>query len=385
MLFLLLMLVQLGPSNSGELRVSVADPAGQPLQSHVELVSEVNQVRERLETDARGLLVAPGLPFGRYRMVVARDGFAPFVTSVDVSSALPMTVRVSLALAGVQAQVTVRPEEPLLDPHQTDSVSRIGADMLRQRVAALPGRSLADLVNTQPGWLLEANGILHPRGSEYQTQFVVDGLPITDNRSPAFAPEIDADEVSAMSVLTGGYPAEYGRKLGGVVEVATSEQARRGLHGAATATVGSFATRGVDASLGYGWDRANVTMSASLAEPIATLILRSKRTSPTAERRHILPCTPSATSAMRIGPARFCGTAARGSTCRTNTCSRLRVNVRIEVLMKRPRSSPTSTSSRRFFSATFAAWFAICRRTSARMHRPRRSSLRKLVDFRSCT
>ena len=138
MLFLLLMLVQLGPSNSGELRVSVADPAGQPLQSHVELVSEVNQVRERLETDARGLLVAPGLPFGRYRMVVARDGFAPFVTSVDVSSALPRRFASALALAGVQAKVTVRPEEPLLDPHGTDSVSRIGADMLRQRVAALP-------------------------------------------------------------------------------------------------------------------------------------------------------------------------------------------------------------------------------------------------------
>ena len=63
---------------------------------------------------------------------------------------------------------------------------------MQQRTTALPGRALADLVNTQPGWLLEANGILHPRGSEYQTQYVVDGLPLTDNRSPAFAPELGA-------------------------------------------------------------------------------------------------------------------------------------------------------------------------------------------------
>ena len=89
----------------------------------------------------------------------------------------------------------------------------------------------SNVVNTAPGWLLEANGILHPRGSEYQVQYVVDGLPITDNRSPSFAPELDADGVHSMSILTGGYPAEYGRKLGGVIEVVTAANPRQGLHG----------------------------------------------------------------------------------------------------------------------------------------------------------
>ena len=68
----------------------------------------------------------------------------------------------------------------MLDPYQTTTLHRIGAEALQQRTTALPGRSLPDVVNTQPGWLLEANGILHPRGSEYQTQFVVDGLGIGD-------------------------------------------------------------------------------------------------------------------------------------------------------------------------------------------------------------
>ena len=50
-------------------------------------------------------------------------------------------------------------------------------------------------MNSQPGWLYEGNAVLHPRGSEYQTQFVVDGIPLTDNRSPSFGPEIEADDV----------------------------------------------------------------------------------------------------------------------------------------------------------------------------------------------
>lgn len=78
----------------------------------------------------------------------------------------------------------------------------------------MPGRSLQDLVNSQPGWLYEGNAVLHPRGSEYQTQFVVDGVPLTDNRSPSFGPEIEADDADSMSIYTAGIPAEYGRKMG---------------------------------------------------------------------------------------------------------------------------------------------------------------------------
>ena len=196
---------------------------------------------------------------------MTRDGFATFAGLIEVRSALPTEYLVTLSLAPLQAQVTVKPEDTLLDPHQTVTVNRIGADTIKQRMTALPGRSLPDLVNTQPGWLLEANGILHPRGSEYQTQYVVDGLPLTDNRSPAFAPEIGADDVHSMNILTGGYPAEYGRKLGGVIEVITVGQARRGFHGSVAGAAGSFATKSGDIIGAYGWERTTVSVSASLA------------------------------------------------------------------------------------------------------------------------
>lgn len=265
-LVLLLMLAQFSQSNTGELRLTVTDAASLPLQSAVELVSEANQIRESLETDPQGILVARRLPFGTYRVAVARDGFATFTGLVEVRSALPTDYHVTLGLAPLQTEVTVRAQDTLLDPHQTTTVHRIGAETLQQRTTTLPGRSLPDLVNTQPGWLLEANGILHPRGSEYQTQYVVDGLPLTDNRSPAFAPEIDADDVHAMNILTGGYPAEYGRKLGGVIEVVTAGAARRGLHGSLAASAGGFSTKAGDTVGEYGWQRTTLSVSAGLAE-----------------------------------------------------------------------------------------------------------------------
>jgi outer membrane cobalamin receptor len=266
MFVLMLAMAQSSQSNTGELRLTVTDSSGLALESRVELVSEANQLRELLDTDPQGTLIAKRLPFGTYRLAVTRDGFATFAGLVEIRSALPTDYRVTLGLAPLQTQVTVTAGETLLDSHQTTTVHRIGADTLQQRTTALPGRSLPDLVNTQPGWLLEANGILHPRGSEYQTQYVIDGLPLTDNRSPAFAPEIDADDVHAISILTGGYPAEYGRKLGGVIEVVTSGAAHRGLHGSLVASAGSFSTKSGDAIGGYGWERTTVILSAGVAD-----------------------------------------------------------------------------------------------------------------------
>jgi hypothetical protein len=265
LLVMLLAVPQFTQTNAGELRVVVTDAVGAPVESAIDLVSEANDVHETGVTDAHGTYIVRRLPFGSYRLTVTRSGFAPSSSLVSVRSALPQDVRVTLVPAPIHTQITVKAGETLIDARQTSTVQRIGADSLAQRTTALPGRSLPDLVNTQPGWLLEANGILHPRGSEYQTQFVVDGLPLTDNRSPAFAPEIGADDVHALSILTGGYPAEYGRKLGGVIEVVTASSARRGLHGSVSASGGSFATFGSDAQAEYGWERATLSARAGAA------------------------------------------------------------------------------------------------------------------------
>lgn len=256
---------QFGQSSTGELRLTVNDPTGQAVHATVLLVSEVNQVARSFRTDRQGTLVVKRLPFGRYRLEVARVGFSTYTGLLDVQSIVPLQHQVTLTLAPMETQVTVSPDETLLDVRQTSTVNRVGPETLQRRITALPGRSVSDVVNTQPGWLLEANGILHPRGSEYQVQYVVDGLPITDNRSPTFAPELDADDVHSMNILTAGYPAEYGRKLGGVVEVVTAGEAQQGLHGIIAASVGSFGTAVGSAVAQYGWRRSTIAVSGNLA------------------------------------------------------------------------------------------------------------------------
>jgi len=216
---------------SGEIRLTVNDATGLPLAASGVLTSDSSGTERTFETDTGGRFAFARLPFGAYRLVVHAPGFSPRTEIVDVRSALPREVRLSLALASITAAVDVTAQPMLVDAHRVGVSYDVASRQVREQQSSTPGRELLDLVNAQPGWLMEPNGVLHPRGSEYQTLFVVDGVPMEDNRSPAFAPELPDGEVEAISIITGTFPAEYGRKLGGVVDVTTSRDRRRGFHG----------------------------------------------------------------------------------------------------------------------------------------------------------
>jgi outer membrane receptor protein involved in Fe transport len=207
------------------------------------------------------------VPFGVYRLTVQRDGFAAHTAVVEVHSAVPRDIPVRLSVAVIESQVdvTATADRPLLDPGRTGVTFTIGAPQLEAHLSAVPGRRVLDLVDQQPGWLMEANGVLHPRGAEYQTLFVVDGVPMDENRSPAFAPDLQESEIQSMAVLTANFPAEYGRKLGGVVEVTTSRDARDGFHGTIDAAAGSFGAAGGSFSGTQGWARRALMIGVSAA------------------------------------------------------------------------------------------------------------------------
>jgi hypothetical protein len=236
----------------GELRLQVDDPAGAPLIAAVDLVSEINQLHRGALTDAAGQYAAQDLPFGLYRVRVSHEGFQTSTRVVRIGSGLPLRLAVVLGVAPIRTTVEVTDSATLVDPNRTSTINSIGSQAIAEHPGAQPGRGLLDLINGQPGWLYEANGVLHPRGSEYDVQFVVDGVPLNENRSPAFAPDFDSDDVESMRILTAGYPAEYGRKLGGVVELSSPKDTQAGLHGDATAGGGDFDSTNASASLVYG-------------------------------------------------------------------------------------------------------------------------------------
>src|ERR1700678_909427 len=261
---LLWALPTLAQSTTGELRLTVTDPAGLGVKSTVELVSQGAEYSQAFTTDSQGKLDAKRLPYGIYQVQIVAHGFAAVSEPVDIRSALPLDRTIQLQLAAVSESVKVTSADTLMDPNRPGSINELGAKKIEDRSTALPGRGIQDLVNSQPGWLYEGNAVLHPRGSEYQTQFVVDGIPLTDNRSPSFGPEAaEADDIQSLKIYTAGIPAEYGRKMGGVVEVNTLRSQLPGLHGNLTLFGGTYDTASASTQVQYTQGKNTFGVSAS--------------------------------------------------------------------------------------------------------------------------
>ncbi len=250
-------------ANKGELRLSVTDTTGHRLNAAVRVASRSNQYAGTFTTDPDGELDIQRLAFGIYSVDIRQNGFSNVLKMIEIRSSTPVRFAIVMKVASPDESVTVYSSDTLLALDQAGSTNTVGEKTIRDRIGSIPGRSIQDLVNSQPGWVYEGNAVLHPRGSEYQTQFVVDGIPLTDNRSPSFGPEIEADEVQSLSIYTAGIPAEYGRKMGGVIEVDTLQNAQAGLHGQLVLSGGSFASAATSAQAQYSFKRNSIGGSAS--------------------------------------------------------------------------------------------------------------------------
>ncbi len=190
------------------------------------------------------------LPFGWYTVSASAPEFHSANTQLQLRSALSVEVEITLSLATIEQTIEVSavPSQLTTDPQMRDYVSD---EQIRSFQSAQIARTGANLVSMQPGWILESNGVLHPRGSEYQTQWVVDGFPVTDNRSPAF---VVSPEPGGRAVVHGvdcRIPGGVRAELGGVIEVA-SEPPQPGFRSDFSLNGGSFGEVSASAVLGYG-------------------------------------------------------------------------------------------------------------------------------------
>jgi hypothetical protein len=144
-------LLLFGQSNSGELRLRVTDPSGFAVKTPIQIISEANQYQRILSTDDQGALT---LPYGMYQLQINLVGFAEVSQSVDVHSSIPTEHWIRLKVAAQSESVTVSAaNNTLINPEQAGAVNLVGSDSIQSRASSIPGRSIQDLVNSQPGWL----------------------------------------------------------------------------------------------------------------------------------------------------------------------------------------------------------------------------------------
>lgn len=227
----------------GTVQGTVKDPSGALVRdAKVTITQPLTGYKQTVQTDQTGGFKLVNIPFNTYKLQAEATGFQAAEQSIDLESTIPTAIELFLSLEGATAAVTVTADSAVLEQDRTSSDTDLNQTILERPMGAAPSRAIESMVASAPGFVTDDNGRMHPRGSESQVQYVIDGVPVTDNMSAIFSTSLDARTLRTVEVLTGGIPAEFGDKLAGVINVNT----RSGLEGPTQAGLslsgGSFST-----------------------------------------------------------------------------------------------------------------------------------------------
>lgn len=242
-IILLATLSSYGQSNTAIIRGTVTDKAGAVVAgAKVRLTNSITNYSQETVTDNQGAYRLVDVPFNEYRLAAESAGFEPASREVVVRSNLVQQLDVQLGVAPVKQEVTVSATSELLDAEKTAPSTVIDRNWILRFPSSQPSRSAEQIVATAPGWTEDANGRLHSRGIEYQVQYSVDGIPITDTIADTFAAAPDPRNFRSIEVTTANIRAEYGNKLAGIVDVTSRSGLEIPNTGSITLSGGSFNT-----------------------------------------------------------------------------------------------------------------------------------------------
>jgi outer membrane receptor protein involved in Fe transport len=175
-------------------------------------------------TDIDGEFYLINLPVATYDLSVQLIGYRP-EKRANVTVLLDLTTPVDVGLApatlAIDTFVTVVAERPLIQKDVTGSVETI----TRAELASLPNaRNVGNMLLQMAGTVRGSDGLLHVRGGRAsEVTYNVDGMPVQDQFVSRLGTRVSPDALEEISLASGGFTAEYGEALSGVVNMLTQE------------------------------------------------------------------------------------------------------------------------------------------------------------------
>jgi hypothetical protein len=220
---------------SGTILGTVKDPSGAALPgATVTLTNAGTGFTRTVTTDSSGEYTVPNVPTGQYNVVAELSGFRKVnLANVHVGVDQKVRVDMKMELGQLTEVVEIQAETPLV---QTSS-SELGTTVEEEQIRSLPlnGRNFVSLTRTVPGVLrgipgsnIDGAGSLAWRASAAfsangqrprDNNYMLDGVDNNETwlQTVVIFPAVEALEEFKLQTST--YSAEFGRSMGGVVNI----------------------------------------------------------------------------------------------------------------------------------------------------------------------
>jgi len=173
-------------------------------------------------TDVRGEYLVTNVPVGT---ITLSASYISYQTQqlTDVLVIIDQTVTMDFRLSTGHIEVG-----PVIIRSARPNIVRTGASsgevMDAEQISKLPVQSLADIVRMQTGIVTSPAYGQHLRGGRPdEVAYFVDGVPTSDPLYGYQAARVNPEATAEVVVISGGFDAEYGEAMSGIIQVITKE------------------------------------------------------------------------------------------------------------------------------------------------------------------
>jgi Carboxypeptidase regulatory-like domain len=255
-------------AESGALRGKLIGPDGQPMAAVAVLLrNDITGFKAETTSGADGTFQFLNIPFNPYELHVESRGYQTVHRPIDVRSSAPINVTLNMN-AALSESVTVdaEPGGATLETDTSTSHVDIDKSYIARAPATVASRAMEELITSTPGFAKDENGRFHFQGAHSQSEFVIDGQTISDQTGATFSNSIDPGIAQSMEVIYGNVPAEYGEKVGAVVNLTTKSGLSSPLKGDISGGVSRFGTHEGGAALSAGSNRFGLFASVNASD-----------------------------------------------------------------------------------------------------------------------
>jgi outer membrane receptor protein involved in Fe transport len=240
----------------------------------VMLLSDAGRDPREATTNAEGRFVFSQVAPEQYVVFVAVDGFEARRVVVSIAPREVRALSLALDVARLNVDVQVTAAGRLLPATHSPSSTMLTKERVeRMPVFARSGLPEA-IVTSAPGMIRGHDDFVHVRGEEIALNPIIDGVAFWENPHAMFSAGVSPEVIETANVMTGAFPAEYGNRFGGVVDVATRSGLRMPDRGSATFSIGDDDRRqaavdvgGHRGSFGYFLSTAALAANRFLSPP----------------------------------------------------------------------------------------------------------------------
>lgn len=217
------MLLSLGviAQTTGTIQGTVVDNNNEPLPgATLEVSSSSLQGVRATTSDVNGFFVFRALPPGMYKLKATMQGFAP-LEQADIQVFLDKTVTLKVQMQpAFEEVITITGESPLVDVTSTTMGVNLTQEIIQDLPAGRTYQSLAFKAPTAVDGELGANPSVSG-ASAAENRYLVDGIDTSDPAFGTYGTNVTYNFIQEVEVKTGGYEAEYGGAMGGIINVVT--------------------------------------------------------------------------------------------------------------------------------------------------------------------